>query len=292
MIGLNGGLIGRTRIYDPGGPSTASGFWTLTEILARRRVFYAIGGTLSQVVDTGIVYRVHIFSTVGTFTLQALTTGTAECLVIGGGGGGSGGLASVGGGGGGAGGYLYNPSLELVQGVTYDITVGAGGAAGGDQGPGGFGSNSSIVGTGVSVISIGGGNGVIFPPSGSGGSGGGISGTGLSGSYVTTPGAGTAGQGNRGGRGTGVLGSSATTGGGGGGASATPADGATTGGAGLVSNITGSSVTYSKGGNGGFTGATPAAGAANTGNGGDGKREVGLGAQAGGSGIVVIRYPT
>jgi hypothetical protein len=65
------------------------------------------------------------------------------------------------------------------------------------------------------------------------------------------------------------------------------------GGIGLSSSISGSLVTYSAGGAGGFDTILSANGAANTGNGGrgDGGNSDGVGSN-GGSGIVVIRYPS
>jgi hypothetical protein len=148
----------------------------------------------------------------------------------------------------------------------------------------------------------GGGSYSSFVQGGSGGSAGG-------GSYGSTSAvAGTAGQGNAGGF-------YATGGSGGGGAGAAGANGTSTqagnGGAGLASTITGASVIYaagaaggaasgqaagtggsSIGGNGGaYSAGTCTNGAANTGSGGGGISASGT-ACNGGSGVVVISYPS
>ena len=62
--------------------------------------FSATGGTISNVTISGTNYRVHTFTTSGTFTVTAGSTTTASALVVAGGGGGGGRCA----GGGGAGG--------------------------------------------------------------------------------------------------------------------------------------------------------------------------------------------
>lgn len=257
---------------------------------------------------------------------------TVEYLVLAGGGGGGGGSNAggyTGGGGGGAGG-LRTGIIDVVNGVTYNVTVGAGGSAGA---PATFGSNgsSSVF---SSITSNGGGrgsNGAGIAYDGTGGGGGGAGGSGGGSGYrFTVGGAGTSGQGNNGGfAGTGEEGS-----GGGGGAGAVGSNGSTSpaqytggnGGAGANSSITGTLVTYAggggagglgdggydgKGGTGGIGGGgtgggrngvytTPGgdatAGTTNLGGGGGGgTRNVGgntpaLGA-AGGSGVVIIRYP-
>ena len=86
-------------------------------------------------------------------------------------------------------------------------------------------------------------------------------------------------------------------GGGGGGAGASPASQSVTGGIGKESSITGSIVTYARGGNGGSRNAVGDGATAddNTGNGGGGAGNTGTVTYSGGdggSGIVVIRYPT
>jgi hypothetical protein len=232
--------------------------------------------------------------------LRILVPQLVSFLVIGGGGG-SGALR---GGGGGAGGYRSSWNGETsgggagaetgivpVEGISYTVTVGAGGP----EGTNGF---DSVFG---SVTSIGGGRGSKYTSPGSltGGSGGG--GT-FSSSYP--PSSGTSGQGYAGGAGAWVNGN--VTGGGGGGAAgsggAAGLNGGT-GGAGRISTITGSAVTRGGGGGGGSEGyaggvtgvggagggGSNGNGTANTGGGGGGKYD-GQGGGSGGSGLVVLRF--
>ena len=252
------------------------------------------GGT----VTTSGNYRIHSFTSSGTF-VNTLASLSVEYLVIaGGGGGGVGDLGAVAyGGGGGAGGYRTNvagqtsgggasaeAALSLSTG-NKTVTVGAGGAnASGDNQLGTAGGDSVF----DSITSIGGGRGganTSTPTSG--GSGGGGEESNGSGA------AGTSGQGYAGGTGS----EGGNRGGGGGGAGS--AGGTTTGGNGVSSNITGSAVTRAGGGGsnssggsggggaGGAGGTAGTAGTANTGSGG-GAGTVTSG--AGGSGIVIVRY--
>ena len=237
-----------------------------------------------------------------------------DFLVIAGGGGAGGEAAYyLGVGGGGAGGYRTsygtsgrNSSAEQPilcgNGIPYTVQVGSGG-------PNGQNGNNSIFAT---VTSLGGGKGwadIAGGDAGSGGSGGG----------GTTKGTGAAGQGFDGGLSPGGwIGSGA-----GGGAGAAGADGygensgarGGNGGNGLSSSITGSAVTRGGGGGGGVLGyysgtlvgsggsgggGTAGPGTANTGGGGGGTRGTGTGSDrgtvgisvAGGSGIVILRYPS
>jgi len=260
-------------------------------------------GNLALIGEREGVILTYIDSTQGWLATSGINEGTdalvetftADFLVIAGGGGGaltgSGGL-SYGGGGGGAGGYRTSagtsggggsaePQLTLGKGVSYTVTVGAGGAS--DI----SGSNSVF----SSITSIGGGgiNGINGLTGGSGGGGTPNSGTG---------GSGTANQGFAGGNGPASLG----TGGSGGGAGGLGNNGVvgiagtTTGGLGVASSITGSSVTRAVGGAGGQSNADAngAAGGANTGTGGGGSGVNSGGSQtggAGGSGIVIVKYP-
>ena len=244
---------------------------------------YATGGTESTVGS----YRIHKFT--GSSTLTVNTGGNVEVLAVAGGGGGDGG-------GGGGGGLLYNASLA-VGAQAYSLTVGAGGAAPyGVNNTATSGSDSVF----ASLTAIGGGAGRYSVNSLAGGSGGG----GPS-SATGTGGTGVSGQGKAGG--SGVL----SGGGGGGGAAAAGASGAAgvggAGGIGLPYSISGTPAYYSGGGGGGYTsggsggegggggggsGASGSAGSgtANTGGGGGGVYNS-YPAGAGGSGIVIIRYP-
>jgi RHS repeat-associated protein len=209
-------------------------------------------------------------------------------------------------GGGGGGGVLTGSTTVTTSGSPYTITVGSGGAGDGVNG-----QNSVF----NSLTAIGGGGGGLSTTgvASSGGSGGGSS---------ASPGAvsasGTAGQGYSGG--VGSHSGNPYAGGGGGGAGAAGANGggnyAGNGGAGVSSSITGSAVTYGGGGGGGgvgpngavagsggagggangdvATGGTPHNATANTGGGGGGaggSPVTGAGG-SGGSGIVILSYPT
>ena len=244
-------------------------------------VIAATGGTITTDGD----YKVHTFTSSGTFAPTSVNgMGVVEYLVIGGGGG----SASIAGGGGGAGGYRTAIGFPVsVQ--NYTVTIGAGGAQN-------YSGSNSVFST---ITSIGGGRGSANSgsPAAVGGSGGG------GGRDNVASAAGTAGQGNAGG--VGIFAANAYGGGGGGGAGAVGVAGTSgaggAGGAGLASSITGSSV-YRAGGGGGGTyngasvgaggnggGGSAGAGSANTGGGGGAANNNGAGS-AGGSGVVIIRY--
>jgi len=259
-------------------------------------------------------YRIHTFTSSGTFTVPSGSTLTnVEYLVIAGGGGakGTGALDS---GGGGAGGYRCSVVGETSGGGagaesrismsagSYSVQVGGGGAASTGGGQAANGQNSFISGPGVSITSSGGGGGADGATSGAGGGSGGAGGG--DGSANPHPGgSGTSGQGYPGGVGS-------DDGGGGGGAAGTGGNSqspgnAGPGGPGRASSITGSSVTRAGGGggggeqpqpggsggggNGGGGSTATTAGATNTGSGGGGGEQPQVGSP-GGSGIVVIRY--
>ena len=272
----------------------------------------SIQGLMDEVTKPGPALRLsntNIIYVNGQFDEVTITTIlSVSYLIVGGGGGGGG----NGGGGGGAGGFLSG-SASVVSGTQYTITVGAGGAGvAGSSSPGSNGTNSST----FAVISIGGGGGASRDAGGpglSGGSGGGGAGS-LSGSGTYVQGSGTAGQGNAGGAGTGPADLSVNSaGGGGGGASATGTNGASTaggkGGDGANSSISGTSTAYAGGGGGGRTvngtfgaGGLGGGGSANGGNSGTvntgGGGAGGSGGSpgyvpgSGGSGIVIISYPS
>ena len=282
----------------------------------------ATGGTITTVCTN---YKVHTFTSSGTFCVSAGAGSKAvvSYMVIAGGAGGA-----TGGGGGGAGGFregkantpavpdgyaaspLATTGLELSPGP-YSITVGGGGAAGpGPANPstGASGANSVF----SSITSAGGGGGGKSVSGVDGGSGGGTYGVPGSGSGnvppVSPP------QGNDGGT-TGPEGQGAGGGAtGAGGNGSTPVAG--TGGTGATSTINGTPTARAGGGGGGGSncangGPGPAgggtggsgpgpggpvaatAGTANTGGGGGGGGigSCGQGAGgAGGSGLVIIRY--
>jgi hypothetical protein len=236
-----------------------------------------------------------------------------EYLVIAGGGGGAG-ANNTSGGGGGAGGYRSSVTGESSGGgasaegkiiapigTSYTITVGAGGAAGAVSGNGGTGSFSIF----STITSTGGGGGGAAGSNGvAGGSGGGA------GSFIGTTrtgGSGTTNQGYKGGDVSSGNGSA-----GGGGASAAGSNGVSsgftaTGGNGISSAITGTNTARAGGGGGyGSAGGSGGGGAGgnlsngvsgttNTGGGGGGAQADSITPRtggAGGSGVVIIRYPS
>ena len=235
--------------------------------------FTATGGTESTYSSGGVNYKVHTFTSSGTFTANASVT--VDYLVVAGGGGGG----SRFGGGGGAGGLLQNSVSVSAQ--QYSITVGAGGA-GGPQGTnrGTSGANSAA----LSVTAIGGGGGASEGAHGlSGGSGGG-------GSYSFSgrnKGAGTSGQGNEGGQGQ----ASPRANGGGGGASAAGAGLGSRSDGGIGTNWKSLGTYYAGGGGGaddridsaGFGG--PAPGLGGNGGGGNGGGGEGHGQASSASGV-------
>ena len=245
----------------------------------------------------------------------------ADYLVVAGGGSGGGNY----GGGGGAGGLRTSygsatgggesaeSSLSLSSATNYTVTVGSGGAAANPANVNGSNGSDSVFDT---ITSIGGGGGGGSTTGNTGGSGGGAK-------YNTSAGSGTANQGYGGG--TGAGGSPYTQGGGGGAGAVGGNYGSVNsgdGGVGISVSITGSAVYYAGGGGGGGasdtggsggsggnggggTGGTTnyhgganvqaTSGTSNTGGGGGGAGgQVGspaLGSGAGGSGVVIIRYP-
>jgi hypothetical protein len=281
----------------------------------------ATGGVVSDVSVRGVPHKVHTFATVGNTNFVVANSGTVEYLIVAGGGGGG---FQVGGGGG-AGGLLQGKAEVTAQ--TYTITVGGGGdGALPNNTRSTNGGNSSAFG----LTAIGGGAGashIATLPALSGGSGGG--GSGNSNSQNAPGAAGTSNQGFGGG--TGFAGSWSGGGGGGArevGQSATSVLSGTggKGGDGVSSIITGTRQYYAGGGGGSWNNQRTEAsysvggagggargladngdqygvtagenGAANTGGGGGGVRDFYNGSSLysragnGGSGVVIVRYPT
>lgn len=239
-------------------------------------------------------------------------------LVVAGGGGGGGDRSA----GGGAGGMIDHPSFTVVPGTNYTVTVGAGGSGGATANAGTTGSDS-IFSTLTAKGGGGGGTGYAFPTSGGSGGGGGWTTTYQTAGQATQGSqsgeSGTYGYGFAGGNGGNNI--NAGGGGAGGAGSTATQNQRANGGIGRVSDITGSSVYYAGGGgggqafdgpngqttpywylqglggtggggNGGATnGQTGFAGTANTGGGGGGGANIPqANGEAGGSGIVIIRY--
>jgi hypothetical protein len=247
---------------------------SLPNVTQENSPYTATGGTISNITD----YRVHTFTGTNNFVLSGNSASLDYLIISGGGGGAYSGDTS--GGGGGAGGYIQSTN-QITSPETYVVTVGGGGPANS-----GTGSNSSF---NTIQPTRGGAGGSHTGGGASGGSGGGAGGA--TGSF----GVGTPGEGNNGGPG----GSSRSGGGGGAGtAGVNSGGGVGGGGTGASSNINGTPTTRAVGGAGSFEGAsnTGSTAGANTGSGGGGGGRTYLGARfnggAGGSGIVIIRYPT
>jgi len=245
----------------------------------------ATGGTVTDITQGGQIFRVHTFTSDGTF--EVTRGGEVEYLVVAGGGPGGNAFTNTPrrGGGGGAGGLLTG-SVAVSIGAN-SVTVGDGGTRGPDHDTYGTDGGSSSV---FGLTAIGGGNGGGSGTSGrngrTGGSGGG-GGNNDGNSPLGTGGAGTVGQGNAG---ADARGSDIAGGGGGAGS----AGSGTTRGAGLALDFTGTTITYAQGGAAQtVNNVNGASGAANTGNAGDGgSGDTGstVNAGNGGSGIVIVRY--
>ena len=251
-------------------------------------------------------YPVYVINTDGSFGLRPAgieyvnVQVPVNYLVIAGGGGGGGARSGTyEAAGGGAGGYLSG-NLTLVGGTTYPIVVGAGGG-GGNQSGGTAGANT----TAFSLLAYGGGFGSGQTSGGPGGSGGGaygdLGGTAGKGVYPGSTFVNADRQGYDGGQGGGAGGVP----GGGGGAGGVGGNAANSGigGIGLqwlngLFYAGGGGGTYGNAFHGGGPGGgiaptgTGRAGNVNTGGGGGAGYSVGstLGG-AGGSGVVIIRFP-
>ena len=242
--------------------------------------FSASGGTTSLYGS----YKVHTFTSSGTFTAEA--SGDVDYLIIAGGGGGGGGADSTwhGGGGGGAGGMLSAAAFSVTA-QDYTITIGAGGSGGtGANNPGNIGTSGANT-TALGFTAIGGGsggaglntaaNGKLARDGGSGGGDGG-------GGTANQGASGTSGQGNDGGDQANMGGEGGDPyGAGGGGKGAVGGNviinAPGIGGAGATNAYrTGSNVTYAGGGGGGNAtdgtnyGTASGSGAGGAGGGGDG----------------------
>lgn len=279
----------------------------------------ATGGTVTDITISGVDYRVHTFTSNGTFTVTKNVN--VEYLIVAGGGGG--GSRRVAQGGGGGGGVLTNlGSPTSITPAAYPIVVGSGGAGGGSGGAsqgsdGGSSSFNSISATGGG----GGGAGAASTSTINNGRTGGSGGGGGNKSDTTAQGAnGITGQGNRGGNAAGIALTSGAGGGGGAGSVGSNGSGNNggNGGNGIANAITGTSVVYGGGGGGsrgqtsGTNGSGGSGGGGNAGAGpttlGDGRPGTdGLGGGGGGangenttpvnatggnggSGVVIIRY--
>lgn len=240
----------------------------------------------APMVLTTTIYK---YTTVGNHYLvlpPELNVETLDYLIVGGGGGGGGSNLSSGSGGGGAGGVVIGSLTSFKYNFNYLVQVGAGGAGGVGSSSSGSagknGGNSRFFNR--TVAKGGGGGGGRYNVDGlNGGSGGG----GYTGNINSKFGTGISGQGHDG---TTWVNSSNKGGAGGGAGSAGYSDG--TGGDGIVSDITGSNITYARGGDSGnLISRTPYNGINGLGEGGSGTRS-GMSSTNGGnggSGCVIIK---
>lgn len=261
-------------------------------------------------------------------TATSLTPDILEVdyLVVAGGGGGGAGTGGGQGGGGGAGGYRTSyddgtvSDLSLLASTNYTVTVGPGGSVSSN-------GYNSVFATVTSTGGGSGGGGNTSRTGSDGGSGGGGCRDGAFGGSGNTPNT-TPSQGNNGGdsnsgnsgswMGAGGGGGAGAVGGAGGGNSTQAGEFAGDGGDGVSNSITSTSIIYACGGGGisynsspsasntgsggssginggnggiGYTDTNATAGTGNTGTGGGGGANTGALAAAGGSGVVILRYP-
>ncbi len=268
-------------------------------------------------------YKIHDFTSDGTFTLNAVPSdlsGFIELFMIAGGGGG-GGRAGAGGG---AGGVIWKRAQVVQQTGAIAIVIGQGGNGGPSDSYGAAGGNTTFNGAGINLSAQGGGG----APGGQCDQGGNSGGSGAGGTYGGKGGSWTAGQGSHGGDSGGHHGGQGCSGGsyaykegGGGGYLGIGESGninngkGRQGGAGAYFSISGSQVGYAGGGdagghtpwNGGVTnlnafaaGDAGGPGSRDGGDATDGRGGGGGGASSdgggsnsggdGGNGRVIIRY--
>ena len=134
--------------FDSTTGTTAMKVWSGSEWNQMSNKFSATGGTESTYSSGGVSYKVHTFTSSGTFTADA--SGSVDVLMVAGGGGGG---FQVGGGGG-AGGLLYGTISVSAQAYTINIGNGGGGAPSSIT----YGVNGGNT-TAFSATAIGGGKG-------------------------------------------------------------------------------------------------------------------------------------
>lgn len=157
----------------------------------------ATGGTTGTYTDNFESYNFHKFTSTGTtnFVISSLgTVPSIDILVIAGGGGGGAGLNGASNGGGGGAGGLRWFTAQTPTASTYVATIGAGGSAATDT-VGGMGTNSSFIGSGISITGSGGAGGKRGSDTPvAGGSGAGASRIGTDSGTVVSGGAGNTGS--------------------------------------------------------------------------------------------------
>ena len=295
--------------------TAASDVWSLRDVYKAEAgtnwpLFFsgvtATGGTVTDITDGDDSYRIHTFTSSGTFQVTS-DSGIVEFLLVAGGGGGG----NNRGGGGGAGG-LIQQTIGVEGSTAYTITVGDGGAVQGSNAQPGFNGEDSAA-FGQTAIGGGGGGGFFNTPEGQGKDGGSGGGGGSTPDpSLGLPGSGTPGQGFDGGKF--FYNGSQNNAGGGGSASQEGFDAisekAGDGGDGVSLSIDGTAKYYAGGGGGGpgdsntegfgglggggdgatFGVSSGDSGLPNTGGGGGGGNANQRAGGAGGSGIVIVRY--
>jgi hypothetical protein len=308
-------FLGRYNEFD--GPNAAA---NQTVSRTYQLATFGVGLNADEVnIFTELVNNLQ-FNVDSVFSTSRKTLQDIEYLAVGGGGAGG----SAWGGGGGAGGFVTG-SVFLVEGTSFNVTIGSGGLfspVNADLGKGGNGEDSIIAFPNQTITAVGGGGGQHYKiysdlaTAGDGGSGGG------GGARLGVGGNGTALQGFDGGDANSTV--TTSNGGGGGGAggagtnsepsqSGAPGNGgigkqwlngsfyAGGGGAGNAPASTGLIGSGGTGGGGNGGNATsgggtitqPVAGTPNTGGGGGGAHQVtglNINGANGGSGVVIIRY--
>jgi len=250
--------------FDSTSGTTAMKVWNGTAWDQLSNKFAATGGTESTYSSGGTNYKVHTFTSSGTFTVGA--SGDVDILVVAGGGGGGGRH----GGGGGGGGVVHVQNITLPT-DSYPVTIGAGGNGTGSNYPGGNGQDTTAFGE---TAKGGGGGSAYGQPGGLCGNQNGGSGGGEDSRFCTSPGTSTQGTPNLPYGGSGVAyGNSGGHGaahqnGGGGGAGA--AGSQPHGGVGIQINIDGNNHYYAGGGGGGMYSDYQNAGNGGLGGGGGG----------------------
>ena len=158
--------------------------------------YSASGGTTGTYTDNSISYKFHTFTSSSNLVISSVGAGASfvpmDILVIAGAGGGGSGLNNASNGAGGGAGGLRWFTAQTPTASTYTVTVGAGGSAATNT-DGGMGTDSSFIGSGISITGSGGagGNkgGSVAPRSGGSGAGA----TRIDASGTTNGGAGNAG---------------------------------------------------------------------------------------------------
>jgi len=286
---------------------------TLNFIAGSTFYLYGVGGTRATggTITSDFNYTYHTFTSTSTFTALEKIKNAEILLVAGGGSGGS--DAS---GGGGAGGVVYSSGQTFNAGTSYSAIIGAGGAGNSTKLSAGNSGTNTLFSSVTAAVGGGAGGGGAGGSGSSGGSGGG--------SRVSNN-AGTSGQGNQGGSGNNASNYPAGGGGGAGGAGVAGNFGGNSQGGnggvgtnayhywhlatgtGVVSNGTyyiagggGGGVSSGTGGAGGLGGGTGGVispnfsgnATANTGSGSGGAGDASGTTGSGGSGLVIVRYPS